>query len=171
MSNRINHSASSALTVLFSLLPGAGHMYLGLMHRGLGIMITFFASVILVAHTLQLSEIGVPLGIIIFFYSLFDAQHLYKAIRKGEEVEDSDFLKISELNLNGYHMGIGAILLGFLFLLDRLRPYIAQYMQPTAYRMLERSVTPLLLILLGLYLIKRSGKEENGDPGRKVNDV
>ena len=177
MNNRINRNASPALTFLFSLLPGAGHMYLGLMRRGLEIMVVFFAAIFLVANTLGLAEIGVPLSIILFFYSLFDAQHLYKAVRKGEEVADTDFLKISSFTLNGYHMGIGAILLGFIFLLDRLRPHIVQFMQPAVYSMMERSITPLLLIALGLYLVKRAGKGEsddkngngNNDPGKERN--
>lgn len=158
MNNRINSNASPALTFLFSLFPGAGHMYLGLMRRGLEIMVAFFASIFLIADALQLAEIGVPLSIIIFFYSLFDAYHLCKSIKKGDEVADSNFMRMTRFTLNGYHMGIAAIVLGFIFLLDRLRGYMIQFIPSVAYGMFERSITPLLIIVLGLYLVKSAGK-------------
>ena len=160
MNNRINRNASPALTFLFSLLPGAGHMYLGLMRRGLEIMVVFFAAIFLVANTLGLAEIGVPLSIILFFYSLFDAQHLYKAVRKGEEVADTDFLKISSFTLNGYHMGIGAILLGFIFLLDRLRPYIVQFMQPAVYSMMQTKRIQIRRIQIRRMQIRRMQEKQ-----------
>ena len=158
MNNRINSNASPALTFLFSLLPGAGHMYLGLMRRGLEVMAAFFGSIFLVADALQLAEIGVPLSIIIYFYSLFDAYHLCKCVKKGDEIVDSNFLRLSRFTLNGYHMGVAAIVLGVIFLLDRLRGYMIQFIPSYAYGMIERSITPLLIILLGLYLVKGAGK-------------
>lgn len=158
MNNRINRNAVPPLTFLFSLLPGAGHMYLGLMRRGLEIMLAFFASIFIVADTLGLGEIGIPLTIIIFFYSLFDAQHLNKAISRGEEVTDVNFVKINRMSLNGYHMGIGAIVLGLLFLVDRLSNYATEFMPYRVYSVIERSITPLLIIALGLYLIMKSKK-------------
>lgn len=167
MNNRINNNASPALTFLFSLLPGAGHMYLGLMRRGLEIIAVFFASIFIISDTLQLAEIGIPLSIIIFFYSLFDAQHLNKSIRRGEEVTDSNFLKLPGFTLNGYHMGIGAIILGIIFLLDRLRGYIAQFISPVSYSIIERSITPLLIIALGLYLVKSADKSEKATPKKE----
>lgn len=158
MNNRINSNASPALTFLFSLLPGAGHMYLGLMRRGLEIMVAFFGSIFLVADALQLAEIGVPLSLIIYFYSLFDAYHLRKSIKRGDEIADSTFLKLTGFTLNGYHMGIAAIVLGFIFLIDRLRGYMVHFIPSLAYSMIERSITPVLIILLGLYMIKEAGK-------------
>ena len=164
MNTRINNNASPALTFLFSLLPGAGHMYLGLMRRGLEIITAFFASIFIIGNALHLAEIGVPLSIIIFFYSLFDAQHLNKSIRRGEEVTDSNFIKLHGFTLNGYHMGVGAIILGIIFLLARLRGHLAQFISPVYYSMIERSIAPLLIIALGLYLIKSSDKPENKAP-------
>jgi hypothetical protein len=158
MNNRINSNASPALTFLFSLLPGAGHMYLGLMRRGSEIMIAFFASIFLVADVLQLAEIGVPLSIIIYFYSLFDAYHLCRSVKKGDEVADSNFLMLSGFTLNGYHMGIAAIALGFIFLIDRLHGYMIHFISSLAYGIFQRSITPLLIILLGLYLVIAAGK-------------
>ena len=155
--NRINQKASPALTLLFSILPGAGHMYLGLMKRGLELMIAFLAAFFIVADLLHLAEIGVPLCIVIFFYSLFDAQHLNKAIRKGEEVADyNNLVFLSKINLNGYHMGIAAMALGFILLLDRLRGYMVYFIPSAAYSIVERSIVPLLIIVLGFLLMKNA---------------
>ena len=158
MNNRVNRNAVPPLTFLFSLLPGAGHMYLGLMRRGLEIMFAFFASIFILSSTLGLTEIGIPLTIIIFFYSLFDAQHLNKAISRGEEVADVNFVKINKISVNGYHMGIGAIVIGLLFLVDRLSSYASEFMPYRVYNAIDRSITPLLIMALGLYLIMKSRK-------------
>jgi len=166
MMNRINNSASPALTFLFSFLPGAGHMYLGLMRRGLELMAAFFACIFIVADLLQLAEIGVPLSIIIFFYSLFDAQHLSKAIRRGEPVSDTGQQFLPKIAFNAYHMGIAAIVLGLIFLMDRLRGYMIHFIPDIAYSMIQRSIIPLLIIALGLYIIKNASKE-NGNPINK----
>ncbi|HHY81113.1 MAG TPA: hypothetical protein GX505_00305 [Clostridiales bacterium] len=160
MMNRINQNASPALTFLFSIVPGAGHMYLGLMRRGLELMAAFFACIFIVADLLHLAEIGVPLCIIIFFYSLFDAQHLNKAIRRGETISDTGQQFFPKIALNAYHMGIAAIVLGLIFLMDRLRSYIIHFIPDIAYSMIERSIVPLLIIALGLYIIKNASREK-----------
>ena len=58
-------------TVIFSLLPGAGHMYLGFMRRGVCLMAAFFGSIALASFF----ELGPLLFVwpIIWFYSFFDA--------------------------------------------------------------------------------------------------
>lgn len=160
MENHINRSPSPFLTFLFSLLPGAGHMYLGLMRRGIEIMLAFFGSIFIIANTLRLGELGVPLSIVIFFYSLFDALHLGRSIRRGEDVEDNNFIKISNQAISGYHMGIGIMIIGLLFLLDRLRIYAYPYISPQLYGSLERSIAPLLIMGIGIYLIIKSRKTE-----------
>src|SRR5690554_7549685 len=87
-------------------------MYLGMMRRGTELMAIFFASIFIVTVALGLSEIGVPLFIITFFYSLFDAQHINKAIRRGEIVQDQNIFFKKDYGLNGYHYGLIAIVLG-----------------------------------------------------------
>ncbi len=159
MDNQTNHSATSFLTFLFSLLPGAGHMYLGLMRRGIEIMFAFFGSIFIVASTFKLPEIGVPLSIVIFFYGIFDAMHLKKAITRGDDVPDENFIKISNHTLNGYHIGIGIMVIGLLFLLERMRT-VAYFLNIPShiYSSLESSVAPLIIIGIGLYLLLKSRK-------------
>lgn len=63
---------SRLLAVLFGLLPGAGHMYLGKMNRGLSLMALFFGS-------MALGVIFPPILFIlplVWFYAFFDALNL-----------------------------------------------------------------------------------------------
>jgi len=61
------------ISVAFSIVPGAGHMYLGLMKQGLQLMTLFFFTAFLMGW-LNLSLLVFILPII-WFYSLFDAYH------------------------------------------------------------------------------------------------
>ena len=156
---RINRAASPGLSFLFSLIPGGGHMYLGMMRRGTELMAIFFASIFIVTVALGLSEIGVPLFIITFFYSLFDAQHINKAIRRGEIVQDQNIFFKKDYGLNGYHYGLIAIVLGLMFLINRLERLLSDLMPYRLYYIIQRSFTPLIIIGLGLYLLLKSSKD------------
>lgn len=59
---------------LFSLFPGAGHMYLGLMRMGLSFMIGFLLSIALISIT-ELSVLAV-LPITLYIYSFFHANNI-----------------------------------------------------------------------------------------------
>jgi len=143
-------------------MPGAGHMYLGLMRRGIEIMFFFFTSIFVVASALRLPEIGVPLSIIIFFYSVFDTYHTSKAITRGENVTDSSFVQIPNKMLNSYHIGIGIIIIGFIFLVGRLERYAYLYNIPShVFRTIERSIAPLIIIGIGAFMMLKSKKGGN----------
>lgn len=66
---------NKTLTILFSFIPGAGHMYMGLMAQGVQIMIVFFSMIALLGW-LQLGFLAF-IPPIIWFYSVFDAYHRY----------------------------------------------------------------------------------------------
>jgi len=171
MITRINQNASKALTLLFSIIPGAGHMYLGLMKKGIEIMAAFFSCIFIVADLLQLAEIGIPLCIIIFFYSLFDANHMGNAIRRGDSISDSEQSFLPKINLSAYHLGIAAIALGIIVLMDRLKGHMVHFISAFVYTMIERSIVPLLIVALGFYLIisnASSGKKAHANKEKQV---
>ena len=63
------------LSVLFSFIPGAGHMYLGLMKRGASIMAAFFATIAAAAFFSSLGLFGYVFGLlipVIWFVAFFD---------------------------------------------------------------------------------------------------
>ena len=57
-------------TVVFSFLPGAGHMFMGFVKQGTSIMITFF-GLIAVSSWLGIGELGL-LAPVLWFYAFFD---------------------------------------------------------------------------------------------------
>lgn len=74
---------SKFLTFCFSLLPGAGEMFMGFMNMGLSLMIVFFAVIALPVF-LRMDELAV-FGLIIWAYGFFHANHL--ASLSDEEFE------------------------------------------------------------------------------------
>ena len=66
---------SKGWTFIFSLLPGAGEMYMGFMKQGVSIMGLFFAT-IAVAATLNIGPLTIVLPII-WCYSFFNVHNMY----------------------------------------------------------------------------------------------
>lgn len=80
-------------TILLSFIPGLGHFHLGLMYRGLTLMIAFFGlatMVVFVAFLANSSGFLVFLGVwpIIWIYSFFDAIQQLNRKQRGETLND-----------------------------------------------------------------------------------
>jgi len=81
---------NSGVLFLFSLLPGANYMYMGLMKRGLATMTGFFLIIFM------LSTVSMPLTLllalsipVVFFASFFDGYKVRRRLMAGEVVEDN----------------------------------------------------------------------------------
>ena len=72
----MNPNPNSFLMVLFSFIPGAGHMYFGLMKRGASLMAAFFASIFLTgAFSNFIGFVAAAFGLfipVIWFVAFFD---------------------------------------------------------------------------------------------------
>jgi|LSQX01.2.fsa_nt_gb hypothetical protein len=81
------------IAMVLSIIPGAGHMFLGLQRQGIQLMLIFFASFFLTDWLgIALFMIIVP---VVWFFSLFDV--MYKA--SGIDIqEDNDVLLVSWFN-------------------------------------------------------------------------
>lgn len=80
------------LTFCFSLLPGAGEMYMGFMRAGLSLMLLFVFA-IMIPTFLRLDEL-VVLAVVVWFYSFFHANHL-------ASLNDEEFAKVEDEYLYG----------------------------------------------------------------------
>ncbi len=80
-SQRNGKALNSFLVFCFSLIPGAGHMYLEFMTRGMFLCIAFFGSCIVFRSPF--------VSIAVFIYSFFDAHRYKNKILRGEPVNDS----------------------------------------------------------------------------------
>ncbi|KGA95816.1 hypothetical protein AJ85_10475 [Alkalihalobacillus alcalophilus ATCC 27647 = CGMCC 1.3604] len=98
---------SERLFITFmSLIPGLGHMQLGLMNRGLTLMVAFFGLITMVIFTTVLTGQGVFivfLGLlpIIWIFNLFDVIQFVNKKGKGEELVDRSILEDIEANRIG----------------------------------------------------------------------
>ncbi|MEA5082882.1 MAG: hypothetical protein VB018_01875 [Lachnospiraceae bacterium] len=171
---------NSLLTFIFSFMPGAGEMYLGMMKKGLAIMTAFFAVVFL-GMALYMEEICVILPII-WCYSFFDTINMRKYSPEGRIEKDNKFgddLKnffgrdwSRLVQKKNTIFGVGFVLLGLYLLfenfvmpiLNRFCDYIGSYVLYDVVRGIPSMVVAFLIILLGIQLLKGSKiKEEIKD--------
>lgn len=142
------------LTYFFSLVPGAGHMYLGLMKRGLQIMLGFF-GIIALTNIISFAEPLVFLCVVLYFFSLFDVRQYAHKKLNNEPVEDEPVFSFQLETTNKKFIGLVIIAFGGFVLFDNSL-YLLRYFN-VEYRiitMIKESILGLGLILLGLYLLK-----------------
>ncbi|NLK52569.1 MAG: hypothetical protein GX295_09020 [Syntrophomonadaceae bacterium] len=142
---------STLLTFLLSLMPGAGYMYLGLMNRGLQTMIIFFGT-IFIAEMIHIDSL-IPLVLpVLLFYSVFDTLQTARKLRRGQPVEDKPLVNLGEVSNWQKILGYVLIGLGTLALLNNFIPYLFDY------RIIRQLISPLLIIVLGVFILYRSLK-------------
>lgn len=166
---------SRSLTFIFSLLPGAGHMYMGFMKIGLSFMAMFFFIIFLgnffSAGSFLIIE---PL---VWFYAFFDCMN--KASLNDEEfllVEDKYLFSMDrmlELNeglikKNKFVVGCIVLLFGIYLLwnsiLQRLWSVIPQFeydLLMNITRAVPQIVISIIIIVIGIKLIMGKKKESD----------
>ncbi len=101
------------ITLALSIVPGAGHMYLGYQKKGLTLMGMFFFTIFFMGW-LNLSFLLFLLPLI-WFYSFFDAFHTING-SKQEEVNLYNLLP----SIKQEHIGWGLIILGIIVGLQKI---------------------------------------------------
>lgn len=110
---------SPGLAGILSLLPGIGHVYLGLYQRG----VLFFAVWALLIMAIERSRTGLPFGLMMpfwIFFVLIDAVRQARAINATGAPESN--LLVNEKAFKptgGLAFGVFLILVGLFFLADR----------------------------------------------------
>lgn len=162
--SREDGKKSKMIATFLSIVPGAGHMYLGLQKRGLQLMAAFFLC-IYVMDVLRLS-IFLFLIPILWFYSFFDA--LQQISKQGrEELKDVPF--VEWFIHHQRWVGIVLLLLGLYYLtdevllstLDRLFP--KERISFLFHQYFQTFVVSVLLIGGGLKLVlgnRKTRREE-----------
>ena len=154
---------------IFSLIPGAGEMYMGFKKQGISIMFLFWGIFAIGACTgMDWLVFLIP---IIWFYSFFNVHNL-KSLSEEEfySIEDSYVLHMDELagdisSLLKHHGKITAILLIFLgasilwntlvdFLYMILPGYLADVIGRFTYH-LPQLVIAAAIIFAGIYILTR----------------
>ncbi|RKD32565.1 hypothetical protein [Thermohalobacter berrensis] len=160
------YRVSKFWATLFSFIPGAGHMYLGFMNRGLQLITAFFI-IISIPNIFHSAEFLNFFSIIVWVYSFFDCYHLRKRLEAQENVKDELILDISSKKLNYSYIGIGLVGFGGLILLEEILSELSIILGPSVYnfvigsnvlRFLRDSLFPLALIIIGITLLKKGKK-------------
>ncbi len=169
---------SRFLTFLFSLLPGAGHMYLGLMKSGVSFMGIFF-FLIFVASWLNISPLIYVIPVV-WFYSFFDCLNKSNmsdeelVIYKDEYLFSIDYLLKMDNNMikkKGVLIGAVVLLFGCYLLFNNITDFIMPFFPKEFIRFIDnityyipKIIVSVALIIIGLRLISGKKKEsENND--------
>ncbi|HEY5563243.1 MAG TPA: hypothetical protein VIK72_16105 [Clostridiaceae bacterium] len=148
------------LTFVFSLLPGAGHMYLGLMKMGISLMSAFF-FIIFLSSWLRIGPLLYILPML-WFYSFFDC--LNKSYSTAEEfllLEDTYLFSLDKMikldkemfQKRRLFVGILLLLLGVYLVWNNLLGLISRYIPSSVYENLDALTRNAPQIILGIAII------------------
>lgn len=141
--------------LIFSIVPGAGHMYLGWQEKGLQLMLTFFMSLFLIDWLgLSLFLFLLP---VIWFYAFFDTMQLASAT-PAEPLRSPEFAEW--VARRSKLIGFGLVALGGVIVFDRM---VAPLLHFRALHILRSGIVASILIGGGVRLIR--GKPIGGIPG------
>lgn len=142
-------------TFVFSMVPGAGHMYLGLLKQGTQLMILFFLAIFL-ADWMRMGIIAV-FAPIVWFFSFFDAMN--KGAMEQLPEDNSLFSSWFEsegtwLRDKGKFIGYTLIVIGSFMLVERIMlPELERLFEFRVREYLQTAVIALLFIAGGVKLV------------------
>lgn len=142
------------ITLALSIIPGAGHMYLGYQKKGLLLMGAFFFSVFFMGWLgISLLLFLLPL---IWFYSFFDAMHTVDGSKDDIQEQEIELPQIKP-----EWVGFGLIGIGVVIMLERILYPLIQY---EIRRYIQTSMVSLIFIVIGIAILMKNKKsiEVNG---------
>ena len=160
-------------TFIFSLMPGAGEMYLGFMKRGVSTMLVFLGW--LTFCGMSGFDVGVILVSVIWFYSFFTVHNLVSLPDEEFYQQEDDYILIHMDRIVGIDqwergkvkfLAAALIIIGIFTaaqqiwqILWGILPGWLQGEVGVIYYGLPKVVISLLLIALGIYLIRGKKKQ------------
>ncbi|GAA0076078.1 hypothetical protein UT300005_04560 [Clostridium sp. CTA-5] len=148
------------LTFIFSMLPGAGHMYMGFMKIGLSFMSMFFFLIFL-SSWIGIGELLFILPLI-WFYSVFDCAN--KASLNDNElllVEDKYLFSIDKLvtlDKNIFEkrrlvIGIVLLFLGIYLVTNNIMNVLERYIPYEIYGVIYYSIKQVPQVIIGIAIV------------------
>ncbi len=151
-------SNKKIITLALSIIPGAGHMYLGHQKKGVVFMGGFFFAIFFMGW-LNLSFLLFLLPLI-WFYSFFDAFHTFN----GNDIEEIDIAKFLP-KINSEYIGKGLIGIGLLIILQKvfypvleqiLSPVLQVYIVRQIKDYIQTSIVSLIFIIGGIKILQKN---------------
>lgn len=161
-------------TALLSIVPGAGHMYLGLMKKGLQFMFIFFGAIIITDLIYSARSLTI-LNIVIWFYAFFDAYHARKKLEAGQSVDEDLFSELRIDNAKPKYVGVSLIIIGLVVLVQQVIIKMLSLgiiiIPLYAKAAIIDSIFPMLLVIMGIMVLLKSrnrnkGAEDDFDSGQ-----
>lgn len=172
-------------TFIFSLIPGAGEMYMGFFRHGISVMALFFLTITVSAFI----NIGPLLFLlpIIWFYSFFHVHNLKNMPDEEFYALEDDFIlplkgtSYDNINVDvlikKYRKPLAIILIiigltilwrNLISLLDYIMPnFLTNFLWEFSYQ-IPQAIIGILILLLGLYLITGKKRELDDKQGNKA---
>lgn len=156
---------SKFLTFGFSLLPGAGHMYMGFMKMGLSLMAAFF-FLIFISSWLNIGPLLFLLPLI-WFYSFFDCiNKRYSTDQEFLLLEDNYLFSLDELvkidkgifKKHRLFTGILLLLLGIYLIWNNIIQSLWRYMPNAVYNAINDVTRVAPQIIIGVAIIAVGAK-------------
>mgnify|MGYP004640058841 FL=1 len=164
---------SKFLTFIFSLLPGAGEMYMGFMKMGVSLMAEFF-GIIFLATVTEVSQL-LLIDIILWFYAFF---HVHSIAGASDEefsrLEDKYLIPLYESNLGRQSKmmrrfcSIVLIVLGAFMLWNMGIKMLGSILYLPGVEYVPKVLVAVGLIVLGIVMIQ--GKKEALDQEEASNE-
>jgi len=151
---------SKFLTFCFSMLPGAGHMYMGFMKMGLSFMAAFFFLIFL-SSWLSIGPLLFVLPLI-WFYSFFDCMNKrYSTDEQFLLFEDDYLFSLDELGKidkgifkkHSLISGILLVLLGVYLIWNNFINILAGHISDEAYNAIHNITRVAPQIIIGVAII------------------
>lgn len=159
--NKENNRKIIALAL--SMIPGAGHMYLGYQRKGILFMAGFFFTIFFMGW-LNLSVLVFILPLI-WFYSFFDAYHTLngKYVEDIETMGDIDFESILP-KIKHKYIGIGLIIIGLIVIFQNmLDPIIRKYLTYEIRNYVQTLIVSLIFIVGGIKILLKKKESDIED--------
>lgn len=137
---------SKGWTFILSFVPGLGHFYLGLMNRGLQLMIGFFA-ITFITSFVYFAGFLIP---VIWFYSIFDALQRHQHLKDTGEASDDPLIPLEGKRESRSYLGWILIGVGAWILWEKLSDYFASF---PYFSLVENVLIAGILIYIGWRMI------------------
>jgi TM2 domain-containing membrane protein YozV len=162
-------TARKLIAALLSLIPGAGHMFLGLIGKGFALMGLLFAAVFLVilysdsTGMYWLAAYLIPaISVLFLSYAVFDSMAVADAEKSGQNRGDDTMESIWERVLtNRRTIGWVVLVAGIVGVLNIFSAPIAFFTETYLSMDIPFAglVLPVILLIVGANLLRKGGKK------------
>lgn len=164
--SRLTHPSSRIVAGLLSIIPGAGHMYLGFIGKGFALMALLFSSAFLVVlysdatGMYWMTAYLVPtIGMLLLSYAVFDALAIAEALQAGRKPQSDPIMDVftERVLLNRKTGGWAILVAGIVGLLDLFEGAIRSFVRSAVGKDVPVTafVVPVVLLIVGIRLLSK----------------